>query len=80
MLWVNVQRQEVVGEVTGLPVSVEVDAESGLLMMPSRSSAVLERDQEGGERRVLRTLTDGEWISFDSNGVLASSDGAADAV
>ena len=80
VLWVNVQRQEVVGEVTGLPVSVEVDAESGLLMMPSRSSAVLERDQEGGERRVLRTLTDGEWSSFDSNGVLASSDGAADAV
>ncbi|MEC8191468.1 MAG: hypothetical protein VX127_01965 [Myxococcota bacterium] len=80
MLWVDVQRREVVGEVTGLPPSAAVDAESGLVLMPSRSSAVLECNSAGEERRVLRALTDGEWLSYDNNGVLAASDGAADAV
>ncbi len=77
ILWVDVLKQTVVGEVTGLPRTAEVDVENGLIIAPGRAGALLEQEQDGTERRVLRDLPDGEWISFGPSGIQASSEGAA---
>lgn len=80
ILWINVQTQEVVGEVTNLPLNAEVDVENGLIITPGRAGALLERNQDGTERSVLRDLPDGEWISFGPTGVGSASEGAATSV
>ena len=68
---------EVVHEVTGLDANVWVDAENGLILEPARSSALLEREMDGSERRVLRALPDDEWMSFGWRGVIEASEHAA---
>jgi hypothetical protein len=80
ILWVDVHAQEVVHEVTDLAPNAWVDAESGTIIEPSRSSAILERSMSGAERRVIRALPEGEWIVFGPRGILDASSGAAGAI
>jgi hypothetical protein len=77
ILWVDIQASEVIHEVTGLAQNVWVDADNGLIIEPGRSSAILEREMDGSERRVLRTLPDDQWISFGDRGIIEASAQAA---
>lgn len=77
MLWVDIHACNVVHEVSDLDPNAWVDAENGLILEPARSSAILEREMNGRERRVLRSLPDDEWISFGWRGILDASKGAA---
>ncbi len=77
ILFVDIHAGAVVAEVTGLSPLAWVDAENGLIVEPARSSALLERERNGAERRVLRALPDGEWISYGWRGILDASPGAA---
>ena len=65
---------EVVSEVPNLLPYAWVDPETGTILQPARGSAILEMDMEGNESRVLRTLPEGEWISFNARGVVAASE------
>jgi WD40 repeat protein len=78
ILWVDIHACEVVHEVTGLDANAWVDAENGLILEPARSSAILEREMDGSERRVLRALPDSEWISFGWRGIIEASEHAAE--
>jgi hypothetical protein len=60
----------------GLPPATVVDVESGAVLSPARGAAVLERTLQGREQRVLRSLSDGQWISFHENGILEASERA----
>jgi hypothetical protein len=40
----------------------------------------LERNMNGEEHRVFRSLPEGEWIVFGSRGILEASPGAAGAI
>ncbi len=73
MVFVDLARSEVVSEVAGLHPSAWIDAEQALILEPARSGALLERDMNGVERRVLRVLPGGEWLSFGSGGVYDGS-------
>ena len=77
LLWVDIHAGEVVHEVTGLDANAWVDAENGLILEPARSSALLEREMDGSERRVLRALPDDEWLSFGWRGIIEASEHAA---
>ena len=77
ILYVDVHACEGVHEVNGLWRHAWVDAENGLILEPTRAAALLEREMNGEERRVLRCLPDSEWISFGWRGILDASDGAA---
>ena len=77
LLFVDIQRQTVVSEVNNLHRDAEVDAENGFILEPARSGALLEREMNGTERRVLRALPDGQWICYSKRGILDASDGAA---
>lgn len=80
ILWVDVHAQEVAQEITGLAPNAWVDPETGTLLEPTRSSAILERSMGGAERRVIRALPEGEWIVFGPRGILEASPGAAGAI
>ncbi len=80
ILFVDVHACEVVSEVTGLSPKAWVDAEHGLILEPGRSSALVEKEQDGRERRVLRALPDGQWIAFGWRGILDASEGASGAI
>jgi len=73
ILWVDINASEVIAEVTDLAPNTWVDAENGLILEPARSSAVLEREMDGTERRVLRSLPDNQWLSFSHRGILEAS-------
>jgi hypothetical protein len=77
ILFIDVHACEVISEVNDLHPGAVVDAENGLIIEPARASALLEREQSGKERRVLRALIGGEWISFSSRGILDASDDAS---
>lgn len=76
ILMIDLHAGEVVEEVRGLSRYAWVDAENGLILEPGRSSALVEREMNGKERRVLRALPDGEWIAFGWRGILDASGGA----
>ncbi len=80
ILWVDVHACEVVHEVNGLSPLAWVDAEHGLILEPGRSSALVEREQDGQERRILRALPDGQWLAFGWRGILDASEGASGAI
>ena len=80
ILWVDVHACEVVAEVTDLSANAWVDAEHGLILEPGRSAALVEREMNGKERRILRALPDGQWISFGWRGILDASQGAGGAI
>lgn len=77
VLWVDIHACEVAYEVRGLHRYAWVDAEYGLLLEPARAGAILERDKDGRERRVLRALPDQQWITYGPKGILEASEGAA---
>ena len=77
IIWVDLQKCEPVHEVTNLHRWAHVDAENGLVLEPTRSAGLLEREMHGQERRVLRSLPNDEWISFGWKGILDNSEGAA---
>lgn len=77
VLWVDVHACEVAYEVRNLHRFAWVDAENGLILEPARAGAILEREKDGRERRVLRSLPDNQWICFGSKGILDASEGAA---
>lgn len=76
ILFVDIHKQSVAGEIGGLHRHAEVDAENGLVLEPARSAGLLEREMNGAERRVLRTLPDGQWVAFGTRGILDASEAA----
>jgi hypothetical protein len=76
VLFVDIHKQAVIGEVTGLHRFAEVDAENGLILEPTRSAGLLEREMNGAERRVLRSLPGAQWVAFGNRGILDASQGA----
>src|SRR5690606_24523915 len=76
IIFVDLEKGEVVSEVPNLLPYVWVDPENGFILQPAKGGAILEYDMYGAERRVFRVLPEGEWIAFGPNGVLEASDGA----
>ncbi len=76
ILTVDIHRCDVVAEVTDLYRYAQVDPESGAILEPARAGALLERDLQGREVRVLRTLPGDQWIAFGERGTLDASEGA----
>lgn len=74
ILIVDLGAQTVVYEVTGLHPASWVDAESGNVLEPGRGAALLEREIDGTEKRVLRALPGDQWICFSKRGVLDASE------
>ena len=74
---VDLHSKEVVHEVSDLHRDAWVDAENGLILEPAPGSALLERELDGRERRVLRSLSDGQWLSYDWKSILDASKDAA---
>lgn len=75
LLWVDLQQQELVAEVTGLDRNVWVDAESGAALEAARAGAIVERGRDGAEQQVYRVLSGSEWVSFGWRGILHNSPG-----
>ncbi len=73
---VEIATGEVTTYITGLPPNACVCEETGAILTPARASAILERNAEGREQRVLRSLTDDQWISFGPTGIIEASDRA----
>ncbi|MEY3211594.1 MAG: hypothetical protein RIT28_2075 [Pseudomonadota bacterium] len=80
VLFVDLQNNDVIHEVNDLHPFAWVDAETGLLLEPGRSGAIIERNMDGTERRVLRSLPGGQWLAFNQRGILGASDGAGGAI
>jgi hypothetical protein len=76
ILFVDLGARVVASEVKGLDRRAWVDPARGLILEPARGSAVVERDMNGAEVRVLRSLTEDEWLSFGWNGILDASEAA----
>ncbi len=55
-----------------------VDVETGTVLVPARGAAVLELGLDGQELRVLRSLSDDQWIAFQETGILEASDRASE--
>lgn len=80
ILFVDLHQNDVAHELTGLHPFAWVDPETGFVLEPARSGAILERNMDGSERRVLRSLPGGQWISFNQRGILGASEGAGGAI
>jgi hypothetical protein len=76
IMFVDLARQTVVGEIVGAHRHAQVDAELGVVLQPARSGALLEFDMQGSERRVLRSLPGSEWVAFGPRGILDASESA----
>ena len=76
MLFVDLRARKVASEVKGLHRQAWVDPVRGLVLEPARGSAIVERDMAGNEVRVLRSLSESEWLSFGWNGILDASEAA----
>ena len=50
-----------------------IDPATGNILEPVKSCGFVERDMYGNEIKVLRSLQDGNWISFSNSGVLYRS-------
>ena len=74
VIYVDIQSGEVVSEVPGLLPYAWVDPETGDILQPARGCATLEYDMYGQEKRVLRALPEGQWVSFGPRGVLGASE------
>ncbi|MCO4744637.1 MAG: hypothetical protein KC912_07610 [Proteobacteria bacterium] len=75
IIFVDLERGEVVSETPGLLPYVWVDPETGHILQPARGSAIQEFDMWGKERRVLRALPGGHWVSFGPQGIFDASTG-----
>jgi hypothetical protein len=77
VIYVDVRNGEVVSEVANLLPYAWVDPETGNILQPARGAAILELDMYGKETKVLRSLPEGEWVSFSPTGILEASEGVA---
>ena len=50
-----------------------IDPATGNILEPVKSCGIVERDMYGNEIKVLRSMPDGNWISFTDSGVLYRS-------
>jgi len=73
---VEIATGEVTTYIEGLPANAWVCEETGAILTPARASAMLERNAEGREQRVLRSLTDDQWLSFGPTGIIEASERA----
>ncbi len=80
ILVVDLETAQVTAEITDLHPATSVDLESGCILEPAKAGAVLERDLNGQEQRVLRSLPGQEWLSFGAKGILGASAGAAGSI
>ncbi len=80
LLWVDLEQQDLVAELTGLDRNVWVDAEPGAVLQSGRAGAVVECSQDGSEQQVYRVLSDAEWVSYGWRGVTENSPGFAGAL
>ena len=80
IIWVNIDSGKVVFSVEDLDRWAWVDPEQGLILEPGRSAAMLERDTKGREARVLRSLSDNQWICFGAKGILQASESVTEAL
>lgn len=80
ILVVDLAAQSVIYEVVGLHPAAWVDAESGNILEPGRGAALLEREIDGTEKRVLRALPADQWIAFSRRGVHDASEGVSPAL
>lgn len=75
VIYVDLTTGEVKSEVPDLLPYAWVDPETGDILQPARGAAILELDMHGVEKRVLRALPEGEWVSFNAKGIFDSSEG-----
>ncbi len=75
---VDLQTPGVLHAHAGLDRGVQVDVEGGRILTPARGAALLEREPDGTERRVLRALGRTEWVAYGARGILDASPGAAE--
>ncbi|MCB9758908.1 MAG: WD40 repeat domain-containing protein [Alphaproteobacteria bacterium] len=80
ILFVDLHACDVVHELNDMHPYAWVDPETGHVLEPARSGAILERGMNGEELRVLRSLPEGQWISFGPRGILNASEGAGGAM
>jgi hypothetical protein len=80
LLFVDLRSGQLSAELTGLHPEATVDPETGDVLQPARSAAVLESDMRAVEKIVLRALPGGEWISFGPRGIVAASQSAGGAI
>lgn len=76
VIYVDLERCEVVSEVPNLLPYAWVDPETGSILQPARGGAILETDMYGQETRVFRALPEGEWVCFGPRGVIEQSESA----
>ncbi len=67
---------EVSSYIADLPAGSKVCEETGAVLSPARASALLERHPDGREAKVLRSLTDDQWLSYGPTGILEASERA----
>lgn len=77
ILVVDPAEAQVIAELPDLHPGTTVDVEAGLLLEPTKAGGLLERDLDGREIRVLRSLPGKQWISFGETGILGASPEAA---
>ncbi|HMV69674.1 MAG TPA: WD40 repeat domain-containing protein [Myxococcota bacterium] len=76
LVTVDLDTGQIIGEVDDLLPYVQVDPANGVILEPSRGNALLERNLDGSEHAVLRSLPNGEWLTFGPQGVIAASQSA----
>jgi hypothetical protein len=76
ILFVDLEGRVVASEVNGLDRRAWVDSARGVILLPARGGAIVERDMAGIETRVLRSVAESEWLSFGWNGILDASEAA----
>jgi WD40 repeat protein len=76
VIFVDLDKGEVVSEVQNLLPYAWVDPESGCILQPTRGNAILELDMYGNETRVYRALPEGHWVTFGHEGIQDASEGA----
>lgn len=76
VIFVDLEKGDVVSEIPGLLPYVWVDPETGNILQPARGGGILELDMYGAEVCVLRSLPNNEWVAYGPKGVMQASDGA----
>ncbi len=76
VIFVDLEKGDVVSEVPNLLPYAWVDPETGAILQPARGGAILEMDMYGNEVSVLRSLPELHWVNYGPKGVMDASDGA----
>jgi hypothetical protein len=76
IVFVDLDKGQVISEVKELLPYVVVDLESGNLLQPERGNAIIELDSEGMENRIYRSLPGNEWFTIGTEGLENASPNA----